>query len=66
MGMLDGAAGTCYHFSRPETRDKTRMGATGFDFAPDCMGCRQSCSDSLNGAKNLTANTYQEQVALVA
>ncbi len=42
------------------------LGATGFDRESESTGCGLCCSDTLNGAKNLTANTYQEPVALVA
>ncbi len=42
------------------------LGATGFDRESENMGCGLCCSDTLNGAKNLIANTYQEPMALVA
>ena len=42
------------------------MGATGFDVEPESIGCRSSGADSLNGANKLTANTYQEPLALAA
>lgn len=41
-------------------------GATGFDVESEDRGCGSSCSETLNGAKKLTANTYQEPMALAA
>jgi len=42
------------------------LGATGFDVGPESIGCRSSWADSLNSSTNLTANTYQENLALAA
>jgi hypothetical protein len=41
-------------------------GATGFDMEPESTGGRPSGAGSLNGANTLTANTYQEPLALAA
>lgn len=48
------------------TMETCNLGATGFDRESESMGCGPSYSDSLNGVKTLTANTYQEPMALVA
>jgi len=42
------------------------LGATGFDVEHESMGRRSSWADSLNSSKHLTANTYQEPLALAA
>ena len=46
--------------------DTSPLGATGFDVEPESMGRRSSWADSLNSSKHLTANTYQEPLALAA